>query len=104
VEEAKRAGLKIAAHAATNGDGPSLLAIKAGVNSIEHGYTSTEVLKLVRKKYLFSATDAAGVERYQKRIQRALEAKVKIAFGSDLYYYNSPSNERTNGRQILSIV
>jgi imidazolonepropionase-like amidohydrolase len=33
-------------------------------------------------------TDASGVERYQKRIQRALAANVKIAFGSDLYYYN----------------
>jgi imidazolonepropionase-like amidohydrolase len=90
VEEAKRAGLKIAAHA-TNGDGPSLLAIKAGVNSIEHGYTiSTEVLKLMSEKNIYLVpTDAAGVERYQKRIQRALDAKVKIAFGSDLYYYNS---------------
>jgi imidazolonepropionase-like amidohydrolase len=29
------------------------------------------------------------VERYQKRVQRALEAKVKIAFGTDLYYYNA---------------
>lgn len=89
VEEAKRAGLKIAAHA-TSGDGPSLLAIKAGVNSIEHGYTiSTEVLKLMSEKDIYLVpTDAAGVERYQKRIKRALEAKVKIAFGSDLYYYN----------------
>jgi imidazolonepropionase-like amidohydrolase len=34
-------------------------------------------------------TDATGVERYQQRIQRALDAKVKIAFGSDLYYYNA---------------
>lgn len=31
-------------------------------------------------------TDAPRVERYQKRIQRALEANVKIAFGSDIYY------------------
>ena len=90
VEEAKRAGLRIAAHA-TNGDGPSLLAIRAGVNSIEHGYTiSTAVLKLMSEKNIYLVpTDAPGVERYQKRIQRALEAKVKIAFGSDLYYYNA---------------
>lgn len=38
VEEAKRAGLKVAAHA-THGDDPSMLAVKAGVSSIEHGYT-----------------------------------------------------------------
>ena len=90
VEEAKRAGLKVAAHA-TNGDGPALLAIKAGVNSIEHGYTlSMEVLKLMCEKNIYLVpTDAQGVERYQKRIQRALEAKVKIAFGSDLYFYNA---------------
>ncbi|MEC7262817.1 MAG: amidohydrolase family protein, partial [Bacteroidota bacterium] len=90
VDEAKRAGLKIAAHA-TNGDGPSLLAAKAGVTSIEHGYTiSSEVLKLMAEKNIYLVpTDALGVDRYQKRIQRALEANVKIAFGSDLYYYNA---------------
>lgn len=90
VGEAKRAGLKVAAHA-TNGDGPSLLAIKAGVNSIEHGYTlSSEVLQLMAEKNIYLVpTDAQGVERYQKRIQRAVAAKVKIAFGSDLYYYNA---------------
>jgi imidazolonepropionase-like amidohydrolase len=77
VEEAKRAGLKIAAHA-TNGDGPSLLAVKAGVNSIEHGYTiSADVLKLMSEKNIYLVpTDAPGVERYQKRIQRALAANV----------------------------
>ena len=90
VDEAKRAGLKVAAHA-TNGDGPSLLAIKAGVSSIEHGYTlSSEVLQLMAEKNIYLVpTDAQGVERYQKRIQRAIAAKVKIAFGSDLYYYNA---------------
>lgn len=96
VEEAKRAGLKVAAHA-TNGDDPSLLAVKAGINSIEHAYTiSAEVLKLMSEKDIYLVpTDAAGVERYQKRIQRALEANVKIAFGSDMYYYDA---QRTRGQ------
>ncbi len=87
VDEANRSGLKVAAHA-TNGDGPSLLAVKAGVHSIEHGYTiSTEVLNLMAEKDVYLVpTDAPGVERYQERIQRALEANVKIAFGSDAYY------------------
>ena len=87
VEEANRAGLKVAAHA-TQGDGPSLLAVRAGVNSIEHGYTiSTAVLKLMAEKNIYLVpTDQAGVERYQKRIQRAIAAGVKIAFGSDMYY------------------
>ena len=99
VEEAKRAGLKVAAHA-TNGDNPSMLAAKAGVNSIEHGYTiSMEVLKLMSEKDIYLVpTDAPGVERYQKRIQRALEAKVKIAFGSDLYYYN---DQATRGQMAV---
>lgn len=96
VDEAKRAGLKVAAHA-TNGDDPSLLAVKAGVNSIEHGYTiSSDVLKLMAEKDVYLVpTDAAGVERYQQRIKRAMDAKVKIAFGSDMYYY---SDKLTRGQ------
>jgi len=99
VEEAKKAGLKVSAHA-TNGDGPALMAIKAGVNSIEHGYTlSADVLKLMAVQGIYLVpTDAPGVERYQKRIQRALAANVKIAFGSDMYFYDS---QRDRG-QIVS--
>lgn len=93
VEEAKKAGLKVAAHA-TNGDGPSLMAIKAGVNSIEHGYTlSADVLKLMAAKDIYLVpTDASGVERYQQRIKRALAANVKIAFGSDMYFHDPLRN------------
>jgi imidazolonepropionase-like amidohydrolase len=93
VEEAKKAGLKVAAHA-TNGDGPSLMAIKAGVNSIEHGYTlSADVLKLMAAQGVYLVpTDATGVERYQQRIKRALAANVKIAFGSDMYFYDPLRN------------
>lgn len=100
VEEAKRSGLKVAAHA-TNGDEPSILAIKAGVNSIEHGYTiSAEVLKLMAEEDVYLVpTDSPGVERYQKRIQRALDAKVRIAFGSDMYYYD---DIRTRGQVSVS--
>jgi imidazolonepropionase-like amidohydrolase len=39
------------------------------------------------------------VDRYQKRIQRALEAKVKIAFGSDLYFSN---DKLTRGQQVAA--
>lgn len=93
VEEAKKAGLKVAAHA-TNGDGPSLMAIKAGVNSIEHGYTlSADVLKLMAAQDVYLVpTDATGIERYQQRIKRALAANVKIAFGSDMYFYDPLRN------------
>lgn len=87
VQEAQRAGLRVAAHA-TQGDGPALLAIKAGVNSIEHGYTLSEAtLKLMSSQGIYLVpTDARGVSRYQQRIQRAISAGVKIAFGSDMYY------------------
>src|SRR6478736_249085 len=46
---------------------------------------------MAEKNIYLVPTDAPGVDRYQKRIQRALEAKVKIAFGSDLYFYNAQS-------------
>jgi len=87
VEEAKRANLPVAAHA-TDGDGPSMRAAEAGVNSIEHAYTiSDTVLNLMAKKNIFLVpTDASGVVRYQERIKRALKAGVRIAIGSDIYY------------------
>jgi imidazolonepropionase-like amidohydrolase len=37
-------------------------------------------------------TDRRGVSRYQQRIQRALLAGVKIAFGSDMYYQDPNLN------------
>lgn len=96
VGEANRAGLKVAAHA-THGDDPSMLAVKSGVNSIEHGYTiSKEVLDVMANQGTYLVpTDRIGVRRYQQRIQRALQAGVKIAFGSDMYYHH---NELTRGQ------
>ncbi|CAG4997651.1 Imidazolonepropionase [Dyadobacter sp. CECT 9275] len=93
VEEAKKAHLKVAAHA-TNGDGPSLMAIKAGVHSIEHGYTlSSDVLMMMADQGVYLVpTDRTGVERYQQRIKRALAANVKIAFGSDMYFLDAKRN------------
>jgi len=87
VEEAKRANLPVAAHA-TDGDGPSMIAVEAGVSSIEHAYTVSEtVLNLMAKKNIFLVpTDASGVTKYQERIKRAVKAGVRIAIGSDIYY------------------
>lgn len=86
-EEAKRANLPVAVHA-TDGDGPSMTAVEAGVSSVEHAYTISEtVLKKMAEKNIFLVpTDAYGVTRYQDRIKRALKAGVKIAIGSDIYY------------------
>jgi imidazolonepropionase-like amidohydrolase len=87
VDEAQRADKPVAAHA-TDGDRAALLAAEAGVASIEHAYTvSDTVLRLMAAKgIVLVPTDAAGVARYQARIQRALRAGVRIAIGSDLYY------------------
>jgi imidazolonepropionase-like amidohydrolase len=87
VEEAHRAGRRVAAHA-TDGDGAALIAAEAGVDSIEHAYTISEkVLNLMAEKNIFLVpTDAPGVARYQARIQRAVKAGVRIAIGSDIYY------------------
>lgn len=87
VDEAHRAKRKVAAHA-TDGDAAALIAAEAGVDSIEHAYTISEkVLTLMAEKKIFLVpTDAAGVERYKARIQRAIKAGVRIAIGSDLYY------------------
>jgi imidazolonepropionase-like amidohydrolase len=87
VEEAKRANLPVAVHA-TDGDGPSITAVEAGVSSIEHAYTVSEtVLNLMAQKNIFLVpTDASGVAKYQERIKRAVKAGVRIAIGSDIYY------------------
>lgn len=87
VEEARRANLPVAVHA-TDGDGPSMTAVEAGVSSIEHAYTVSEtVLNLMARKNIFLVpTDVPGVTRYQERIKRALKAGVRIAIGSDIYY------------------
>jgi imidazolonepropionase-like amidohydrolase len=94
VDEARRAGRLVAAHA-TDGDRAALLAAEAGVASIEHAYTvSDTVLRLMAAKgIVLVPTDAPGVARYQARIQRALRAGVRIAIGSDLYYAD-PANTR----------
>jgi len=87
VEEARRANLPVAVHA-TDGDGPSMTAVEAGVSSIEHAYTVSEaVLNLMARKNIFLVpTDASGVVKYQERIKRAVKAGVRIAIGSDIYY------------------
>ncbi|MHB1327563.1 MAG: amidohydrolase family protein [Gemmatimonadales bacterium] len=95
VDEARRAGLQVAAHA-TDEDQAALLAAEAGVASIEHAYTiSDTVLRVMAAKgIVLVPTDASGVERYQARIQRAMRAGVRIALGSDMYYADST---RTRG-------
>jgi imidazolonepropionase-like amidohydrolase len=103
VEEAKRQGVKVAAHA--HGDAGIRAAVRAGVSSIEHGTgISDETLALMEQKgtylvptaYVSSgdisregltpeqlvkakAFDAAAQESHR----RAFRSRVKIAFGTD---------------------
>ena len=101
VEEAARAGLKVAAHCATNRGVRN--AIKAGVASIEHGFGITrETMKLLAQKQIpfvsttFSlpvlkamASDLSNTpeEDYRSGIETlkmAYEEGVFVAFGSDV--------------------
>ena len=110
VEEAHRAGRRVAAHAAD--DQTARIAAEAGVDSIEHAYTiSDDVLKLMAEKHIFlvptdgtvesyletgdmtpeqykqaAAFKQGFVERNQQRLKRAINAGVRIAAGSDVYY------------------
>src|SRR5580765_1783996 len=111
VEEAKRVGKRVAAHAI--GDLATRIAAEAGASSIEHAYVvPDDVLKMMADKGIYLvATDypadayvdgfgngggddrraaleqAKGLEtRSRERLQRAVKAGVKLAFGSDEYY------------------
>src|SRR5262249_23855086 len=101
VEEAKRVGKRVAAHAI--GDLATRIAAEAGANSIEHAYiVQDDVLKTMAEKgiYLVVTDYPADVSalfgdrgegqmlesRNRARLQRAVKAGVKVAFGSDEYY------------------
>ena len=110
VEEAHRAGRRVAAHAVD--DQTARIAAEAGVDSVEHAYTiSDDVLKLMAEKHIFLVPTDGTVESYletgdmtpeqykqaavwkkpfvernQQRLKRAMNAGVRIAAGSDVYY------------------
>jgi imidazolonepropionase-like amidohydrolase len=122
VEEAKRVGKRVAAHAI--GDLATRIAAEAGASSIEHAYVvPDDVLKMMADKGIYLvATDypaeayvdgfGDGVEdrkvslerarmfesRSRERLQRAVKAGVKLAFGSDEYYN---MHGRTRGQASL---
>ncbi len=100
VEEANRAGVKVAAHVQT--ERGARAAIEAGVASIEHAWVlNDEDLELAKKKHVtLVSTDftvpalvAAGMEfdaakvkhgHYVTRLKRAWQAGVNIVFGTDI--------------------
>ena len=113
VEEAHRVRKKVAAHAVQ--DQAIRIAADAGVDSIEHGYNGSDAsFKLMADKKIFLVpTDGTvedylsvfgagnqseeelkqrraqmqlGVKQLHNRLTRAINAGVRIAAGSDMYY------------------
>jgi imidazolonepropionase-like amidohydrolase len=108
VDEARRAGLKVAAHVYC--DSAARLAIDAGVNSIEHGlYISQGTFDLMAEKGVYYVPTLMVYElwrdgivfgqvtpevkakldrtivRHTETFKRALKSRVKIVFGTDTF-------------------
>lgn len=112
VAEARSAGLPVAAHAST--DAAIRRAVRAGVNTIEHGYgASSEVLALMRQRGVALCPTLAASEamaRYagwthdkpdhpritaaKAMFRRALDSGVTIACGSDAGVFAHGENAR----------
>ncbi|MCL6480905.1 MAG: amidohydrolase family protein [Firmicutes bacterium] len=113
VEEAHRHGLKVAAHA--HGPEGILAAVRAGVDSIEHGSLLTdEILAEMKQRgtYLVPTTHLADVIRLEvlpppirrkaewilprakENLRRAIRAGVKIAFGTDAAVFPHGENAK----------
>lgn len=123
VDEAHRLGVKVAAHA--HGTESIKMAIRAGVDSIEHGsliddegirmmkekwtylsadiyttdYIMSEYLKLGRPQLVIDKERVVGSAQ-RENFRKAVKAGVKIAFGSDADVYP----HGTNARQFAKMV
>lgn len=118
VEEAHRAGRKVAVHVA---GGPAARnVINAGADSIEHGFDlTTQDLELMRARGTFLSTtdftlpqlrvifrgnDAIArmwADRIKARLQRADRIGVKLAFGTDVVWVDP---QRTRGELMIDFV
>src|ERR1044072_8916923 len=115
MEEAARAGLKLAAHCVTEQGAHN--AAEAGVASIEHGFEmSNETLELAKKNNVVLVntdfTEKAWMAydmppelakrfhaRSIDRLRRAYKIGVTLAFGSDLIFY---APDETRGTWTMS--
>jgi len=95
VDEAHRAGRKVAAHAIA--DDAVRAAARAGVDSIEHAYSAPDdALRVMAEKKIFLVPtdfppsthigDDQQRTASQRRLMRAITLGVPIAAGSDVYY------------------
>ena len=63
VDEARKAGIAVASHA--HGDEGAAAAVRAGVNTIEHGtYLSDETLRLMRERGVCFTPTLAALARH----------------------------------------
>src|SRR5215471_14758282 len=122
VEEAAHKGLKVAAHA-HSADGIKI-AVRAGVASIEHGtYIDDEGIRLMKEhgtylvadiydaEYIrqgaaagypqdFAEKEVEGDEIQRQNFKKAVQAGVKIAFGTDASVYPHGLNARQFAWQV----
>src|SRR5215471_10932906 len=117
VDEAHAAGVPVAAHVQTEHGAHN--AIEAGVDSIEHVWTSSDAdLGLARKKgislvptdtpealFAYYGMDAAQAKRvytaHRERLKRALQAGVPIVFGTDIMF---DLKERSRGELAIEFL
>jgi len=117
VDEAHLLGLKVCSHA--HGAEGIKSAVRAGVNSIEHGtYLDDEAVRLMKEmgcwlvptrcagEWVYDQADKGGIPPHavakakqvgpvmRESFQRALEGGVKIAFGTDAGVYPHGQNAR----------
>lgn len=122
VEEAKKLGLKVAAHA--HGKEGIMNAIEAGVNTIEHGtFIDEEAIELLIEKHIFLVPTyvaghlmlkngiESGVPNFMiqknkqiretrgRNLKKAIDAGVKVAFGSD-----AGTNYNYHGNNSLELI
>lgn len=111
VQEAARAGLKVAAHCVT--DAGARAAVEAGVASIEHGFGMTdETLALAKRRgvvlvgtdFTKELLDSFGLGELHPvmvdRLKRARRAGVTMAYGTDLFQEGG----RSRGAWAVSLV
>jgi imidazolonepropionase-like amidohydrolase len=113
VAEAKKSGLKVAAHAETNAGVRN--ALEAGVASVEHGFEMTdELLELAkRNKVVLVSTDYSEIgynwhgdspelqAQRIDRLKRAYKIGVTLAFGTDVFFQVA---DQTRGTLAISCI